>query len=177
MSSPIERASRNLTLWDTSIYTNHYPRFQSLMAGALRECNLYRYLTSWWLTNRPCQFGDSNLQPPGCEVDALTTRPPQLVSKSFSLLKDVSIMAKSPVCFCRSSFSEENFKTWICFRHGTLEGGHWDESLHVARQWIFKLQVCKTVLQVEMWEFTSQQDILTWAHFTIKPLLQSMWIP
>ena len=41
-------------LWDTSTYTNHYPRFQSLMPGAP---HLYYYLTSWWPTNRSCQFG------------------------------------------------------------------------------------------------------------------------
>ena len=49
VSSAIERASQNST------YTNHYPRFQSimhLMPGARREGNLYRYLTSWWLTKR-----------------------------------------------------------------------------------------------------------------------------
>ncbi len=38
------------------------------------------FLTSWWLTNRPCWFRDSNLRPPSCEADALTTRPSQLVS-------------------------------------------------------------------------------------------------
>ncbi len=57
-------------------------RFQSLMPGAQQEGSLYRYLTSWWLTNRPCQFGHRgirNLRPPSCEADALTTRPPHLV--------------------------------------------------------------------------------------------------
>ncbi len=32
-------------------------QIRSLKPGSLREGNLYRCLTSWWLTNRPHQFG------------------------------------------------------------------------------------------------------------------------
>ncbi len=62
VSSPIERASGNSTYEPPLTYTNHDPRFQSLMPGTWWEGNLYHYLTSWWLTNQPCQFGSGGIR-------------------------------------------------------------------------------------------------------------------